>query len=102
MTRIVGIWIVIGVLLALAIVTLVIARRKNSTLKKNKSLWRNILLFGILFLGGVFLWRGAWNLLDAYLLPSTPFLSSMISLAIGALIVSLAIALAPPASGNAA
>ena len=51
----------------------------------NNEFIRNI----IIVIGIVMVWRGAWALLDMYLFPTKPFLSAIISIIIGAIILYL-------------
>jgi len=53
--------------------------------KKNSKLY--ILGLILFFIGIVFLWRGLWNLIDAFFIPNNILLSNLISIAIGFIIV---------------
>ena len=43
----------------------------------------------VIILAIIMLWRGVWGLLDQYLFPDSPLLSSLVSIALGALILYL-------------
>ena len=43
----------------------------------------------IILVGLVFIWRGIWSFLDAYLFPSYPLLSYLVSISVGAAILYL-------------
>lgn len=43
----------------------------------------------VIVLGIIMLWRGVWGLLDTYLFPGVPVLSSLVSIGLGVLILYL-------------
>jgi hypothetical protein len=38
----------------------------------------------------IFLWRGAWHLIDSYIFPTNPALSGIVTLVIGAVLIVIA------------
>jgi hypothetical protein len=52
--------------------------------------WNNLFIRNlVIVIGVVLVWRGVWNIAETYLLPNYPTISSIISIAIGVLILYL-------------
>lgn len=54
---------------------------------ENKEVHKNLFLTLMLAIAAVAFWRGVWGVLDVYLFPENYLLSSLISLAIGIIIL---------------
>ena len=50
----------------------------------------------IIIFSSICIWRGIWNIIDIFLLPSDPYMSDIISLVAGTAIIGLMFILQPP------
>ena len=57
--------------------------------RKKEKKWKTFLRRLSIAIAVVMIWRGTWDLLDAYLFPENPLLSDLLSIAIGLLILYL-------------
>lgn len=51
--------------------------------RKKEHRWKTFLRTLLAAIAIVMIWRGTWDLLDAYLFPENPLLSDILSIAIG-------------------
>ena len=56
---------------------------------------RSVWIYVLVLLASLFIWRGAWNIIDLYLLPKDALLSNTISLCVGIVLLILIVVVAP-------
>ncbi|CAH6418587.1 Hypothetical protein POVN_LOCUS305 [uncultured virus] len=86
---------VFGVFVALVVLYLVVGRPDPEEIEEPMITRRDAVLFILVLLGSILLWRGLWNIFDHHFFPDDVLTSSLLCIGMGIFVLVIAAAFAP-------